>query len=70
MSVLTHFSLKYLKKYKHKIFSHMNIRFNTSSRIIAILELTENEVALEQRASIAFRVWLNPSSSSEELGAF
>jgi len=39
-------------------------------RIIAISQLIENKVALEQRASLNFQVELDPPSSSEELEAY
>lgn len=45
----------------------MNIWFNTYTRIIVILQLTENKLSLEERASVAFQVGLDPLYSSEEL---
>lgn len=48
----------------------MNIWFNTSTRIIAVLQWTENKAALEQKASVDFQVGLDPPLSSEELEAY
>lgn len=45
----------------------MNIWFITSTKIVAILQLTENKFSLEERASVAFWVGLDPLYSSEEL---